>query len=153
MEVVVLEAKEVIELLGLEPHPEGGAFKETYRDSHTMQSFAGERSYSSAIYYLLKAGEQSHWHRLDADEIWHYYAGAPLELSISEDGVDNEKYLLGVDLKAGQRPQFCVPAEAWQSAKTLGDWTLVGCTEAPGFHYDSFELAGENWTPKNTGAD
>lgn len=138
-----MDADEVIALLDLEPHPEGGAYRETFRDPAP----AGGRSHATAIYYLLRAGEVSHWHRVDAGEVWHHYAGAPLELSISADGAAVEHAILGDDLAAGQRPQAVVPARAWQSACSLGDWTLVGCTVAPAFEFAGFELAPRDWSP------
>lgn len=138
-----MTAAEVIDRLDLRPHPEGGHYAETYRDPATV---AG-RAASTAIYYLLQAGETSHWHRVDAAEIWHYYAGAPLLLSISQDGQHVDVHRLGADLGSGERPQVVVPADAWQSARTSGHWTLVGCTVAPGFVFDGFELAPAHWRP------
>jgi uncharacterized protein len=139
-----LTAADIIRLLALEPHPEGGHFRQTFRD--TAES-AG-RAASTAIYFLLARGERSHWHRVDAAEAWHHYAGAPLELEISVDGDRAiERIRLGVDLMAGERPQAVVPAHAWQAAVSLGDWTLVGCTVAPGFTFSGFELAAPGWTP------
>ena len=138
-----MTADEVIRLLGLRPHPEGGHFHETFRDARTID---GKRAASTAIYYLLKRGERSHWHRVDAAEIWHYYNGASLMLRIAEDGTPAE-HVLGMDLANGARPQIVVPAGAWQSAESLGDWTLVGCTVAPGFEFAGFEMAPKGWTP------
>lgn len=135
-------ADEVIRLLKLQPHPEGGYFRETYRDPDTCDG----RSVSTAIYFLLKAGEVSRWHRVDAAEAWHWYAGAPLELRIAADGAE-DLHRLGNDLSAGERPQTVVPKGAWQSARSLGDWTLVGCTVAPGFEFSGFEMAPEGWAP------
>ena len=137
-----MTADEIITRLGLEPHPEGGAFKETWRHQ-------GEgRGAGTAIYYLLRAGERSHWHRVDADEIWHFYAGAPLALSIAEgDDQGVEVRRLGPDLGAGERPQVVVPAHAWQSAESLGSWTLVGCTVSPAFVFSGFEMAPAGWAP------
>ncbi len=135
-------AQEIIEQLGLQPHPEGGHFRETFRDPQP----AGERAASTAIYFLLAVGEVSHWHRVDAVEVWHFHAGAPLEMSIAEDGV-RSTLTLGTDLAAGQRPQAVVPMMAWQSARSLGAWTLVGCTVAPGFEFAGFELAPPGWSP------
>ncbi len=120
-------AERVIALLGLERHPEGGAFRETFKDPYTD---AAGRARSTAIYYLLRADERSHWHRVDASEVWHHYAGAPLTLAISVDGRRVERITLGDDLEAGQRPQAVVPVGAWQSASTNGTWTLAGCTQA-----------------------
>jgi predicted cupin superfamily sugar epimerase len=137
-----LTAAEVIRLLDLRPHPEGGHFRETFRDPHEING----RSASTAIYFLLARGERSHWHRIDAVEIWHYYAGASLALSIAEAG-DATVLRLGPDLAAGERPQAVVAAGAWQAAESLGDWTLVGCTVAPGFAFTSFELAPADWSP------
>jgi predicted cupin superfamily sugar epimerase len=133
---------EIIRLLGLQPHPEGGHFRETFRDPRQVDG----RSASTAIYFLLAAGECSHWHRVDAAEVWHFYAGAALELSIAEARVPSV-IALGADLAAGQRPHAVVPAMAWQSARSLGAWTLVGCTVAPGFEFAGFELAPMGWTP------
>ncbi|CAH1661820.1 cupin domain-containing protein [Chelatococcus asaccharovorans] len=137
-----LGAAEVMALLALEPHPEGGAFRETFRDAG-----ADARGHSTAIYYLLRAGERSHWHRVDAAEVWHWYAGAPLLLELSDDGVAVNQHVLGPDLAAGARPQFVVPAASWQAAASLGDWTLVGCTVAPGFSFAGFEMAAPGWSP------
>lgn len=139
----VAEAEAVIAALGLAPHPEGGWFRETHREPAPPR----ERGASTAIYYLLKSGERSHWHRIDAVEIWHWYAGAPLELAISSDGHAVERLHLGPDVLAGQRPQGVVPARAWQSAESLGAWTLTGCTVAPAFDFAGFELAPEGWRP------
>jgi predicted cupin superfamily sugar epimerase len=132
-----------IERLRLEPHPEGGHFKETWRDV----SAAGGRGAGSAIYFLLRAGEISRWHRVDAVEIWHFYAGAPLELRVSTDGTTTSSQVLGANLAAGERPQLIVPAHAWQSARSLGDFTLVGCTVSPAFEFERFELAAPGWEP------
>jgi len=139
-----LSAADVVRLLRLQPHPEGGHFRETFRDSRNE----GERAHSTAIYYLLARGERSHWHRIDAVEIWHWYAGAPLELAIAAPGQQAVTQRLGCDLAAGEAPQAVVPAHAWQAARSLGDWTLVGCTVAPGFLFDRFELAPPDWTPE-----
>jgi predicted cupin superfamily sugar epimerase len=138
-----VSADTVITALGLMPHPEGGHYAETWRDSEP----ASGRAYSSAIYYLLRAGEQSRWHRIDAAEIWHFYAGAALELTLSRDGHGVEPRRLGSALISGERPQVAVPAGWWQAARTLGDWSLVGCTVAPAFQFERFELADEHWHP------
>jgi uncharacterized protein len=170
-------ANEVIGLLGLSPHPEGGWYRETFRDPRLDQ---GGRAASTAIYFLLKAGEISHWHSVDAAEIWLFHAGAPLALSISTDGSTIVTHRLGGDLAAGERPQAVVPAGAWQSAKILGDktlgeknsgekssgdrslvhrsssdWTLVTCTVAPGFEFAGFKIAPPGWrpSPQKTGLD
>lgn len=137
-----MTADEVIALLGLEPHPEGGHFRETFRDAP-----AGGRGASTAIYYLLKAGEVSHWHRVDAAEVWHWHAGAPLVLTVSPNGHDAVARHLGPELSTGQRPQVVVPAGHWQTATSLGPWTLVGCTVAPGFDFAGFEMALPDWRP------
>jgi predicted cupin superfamily sugar epimerase len=134
---------EVIALLELRPHPEGGHFRETWRAS----AAPGHRAAGTAIYYLLGPGEVSHWHRIDADEIWHWYAGSPLALSLSLDGGSIERLRLGPDLRKGERPQILVPSGTWQSAKSLGAWTLVGCTVSPGFEFSGFELAPAGWVP------
>jgi hypothetical protein len=126
------DADDVIAALGLEPHPEGGWFRETWREP------AG-----TAIYYLLRAGERSAWHRVDLTEIWHFYAGGPLELELRP----GNRHVLGGDVLAGQRPQVVVPAGGWQAAAPLGDWTLVGCTVCPAFGFSHFELAPEGWEP------
>jgi predicted cupin superfamily sugar epimerase len=139
-----LSASDVIRLLDLKPHPEGGHFRETFRD--TLQVDGG-RAASTAIYFLLARGERSHWHRVDAVEVWHWYAGAPLELEIAQNEGHIERVALGNDLASGERPQAVVPAHAWQAAQTLGDWTLVGCTVAPGFDFSGFELAPQGWSP------
>ena len=139
-----LTAADIIRLLDLKPHPEGGHFRETFRDP---QRIAGGRAASTAIYFLLARGERSHWHRVDAAEAWHWHAGAPLKLEISEQPGKIESLTLGCDLAAGERPQGIVPAHAWQAAQTLGDWTLAGCTVAPGFEFRRFELAPKGWSP------
>jgi hypothetical protein len=139
----VLTAAEIIRRLALKPHPEGGHFRETFRDTHTING----RAASTSIYFLLQRGERSHWHRVDAVETWHYYSGAPLELSVVN-GASEEVIRLGPDIAAGEAPQVTVPARAWQAARTLGDWTLVGCTVAPGFEFSGFELAPKDWKPK-----
>jgi uncharacterized protein len=140
----VLSAAEIIARLDLKPHPEGGYFRETFRDPHTD---ASGRAASTLIYFLLARGERSHWHRVDATEIWHYYAGSALSLRIAGDGLLAQTVALGIDLAAGERPQAIVPAHAWQSAESTGDWTLVGCTVAPGFEFAKFELAPPGWAP------
>lgn len=134
---------EIIRRLGMRPHPEGGHYVETYR----APSKEGERSVVTAIYFLLQVGEVSHWHRVDAVEIWHWYAGAPLALTVSENGHDAWAVHLGPEILAGQRPQAVVPAHAWQCAESLGEWTLVGCTVSPGFDFAGFELAPPDWRP------
>ena len=142
--MAALTAGDVIRLLDLKPHPEGGHFRETFRDARPV---GGARAASTAIYFLLAGGERSHWHRVDATEVWHWYAGAPLLLEIAPAEASRERVTLGADLAAGERPQAVVPAHAWQAAQSLGDWTLVGCTVAPGFEFGSFELAPQDWAP------
>lgn len=139
----MLTAREIIDQLALQPHPEGGWYRETWR----AEASDGERSAGTAIYYLLDVGEFSHWHRVDAAEVWHWYAGAPLSLTVSPDGHDAAAWILGSELAAGQLPQRVVPAGWWQTATSLGEWTLVGCTVAPGFDFDGFELAPPDWRP------
>ena len=138
-----MTATEIVALLGLAPHPEGGWFRETFRDAAGPDG----RSLSTAIYYLLEKGQRSHWHRVDAVETWHFYAGSALILKTANEGCPGHTVRLGPDLIAGERPQAIVPAHAWQSAETTGDWTLVGCTVAPGFEFAGFELAPRGWQP------
>jgi predicted cupin superfamily sugar epimerase len=138
-----LGPQEIVRMLGMQPHPEGGWYVETFRDPDEVDG----RSRSTAIYFLLEAGQVSEWHRVDAVEVWHWHAGAPLALSISVDGETASAMHLGPDLRAGQRPQGIVPARAWQAAESLGAWTLVGCTVAPGFRFEGFELAPPGWFP------
>jgi uncharacterized protein len=128
---------EVVRLLELKPHPEGGHYRETWRAAGKD----GERPSGTAIYYLLAAGEESRWHRVDADEIWHWYGGGTLRLTMSADGRESKCLLLGSDLARGERPQVIVPKSHWQAARSLGSWTLVGCTVSPGFQFEGFELA------------
>jgi predicted cupin superfamily sugar epimerase len=138
-----LTADDVIALLGLAPHPEGGSFRETFRDARPT----GGRSASTAIYFLLREGEKSRWHRVDAAEVWHFYAGAALELQIAPAHCARETLRLGARLADGERPQSVVPAGAWQRARSLGAWTLVGCTVAPGFEFAAFEVAPDTFEP------
>jgi uncharacterized protein len=147
-----LTAREVIGLLDLKPHPEGGHYRETFRDPlRTSGPDRSERSVSTAIYFLLGEGERSHWHRLDAAELWHHYAGAPLMLWLAADGGVNG-VRLGRDLLAGERPQAVVHAGVWQSAEALGAWSLVGCTVAPGFEFAGFEIAPSDFAPPRSPA-
>ena len=132
---------EIIARLGLKPHPEGGHYREMFRAPDEG------RGASTAIYFLLKAGERSHWHRVDADEIWHHYAGAPLELSLSADGRTVRRLRVGTDFDLGELPQAVAPRHVWQAARSLGHWTLVGCTVAPGFEFKGFEMAPPGWEP------
>ena len=139
-----MTAEEVVEALQLEPHPEGGWFRETFRDAPGVRA----RGACTSIQYLLRAGERSAWHRVrDAVEVWNFHAGDPLMLTISSDGRTRETHLLGAEFQAGQRPQATVPPDAWQSAESLGAWTLVGCVVAPAFSFDAFEMAPAGWEP------
>ncbi len=138
-----MTADEIIARLGLKPHPEGGHFAETFRDERP----ADGRPASTAIYYLLKRGERSHWHRIDAAEIWHFYAGAALVLSVADE-CGARDIALGASLGDGEVPQGVVPAGAWQAARSTGEWSLVGCTVAPGFDFATFELAPANFDPR-----
>ncbi|OAQ58701.1 cupin family protein [Pochonia chlamydosporia 170] len=143
-------AQQVIDVLGLTPHPEKGYYIQTFKDPKTL---ADGRASSTCIYYLLEGSSGlSHWHRvLDAVEIWHYYAGAPLQLSLSwDDGKPTRDVVLGPDILKGERPQVIVERGEWQHALSLGDWTLVGCTVAPGFEFEGFEMANPGWEPKSS---
>jgi uncharacterized protein len=135
--VSTLSVHDVVALLGLEPHPEGGFYRETFRDDHTVHD---GRSACTAIYFLLPGGAPSRWHRVDAAELWHWHAGAPLELSVIDIAGARTTQCIGADLAAGERPQGIVPASHWQAARSLGDWTLVGCTVAPAFLFSRFEV-------------
>lgn len=139
-----LDADAIIDMLGLRPHPEGGWYHETWRPA----ADDGARPASTAIYYLLRAGESSHWHRVDATETWHFYAGDPLELRLAAAADQQvETRILGSNLTNGERPQVVVPDGWWQAARPLGAWTLVGCTVVPGFTFEGFELAPPRWKP------
>jgi len=133
-----MTADEIIAHFSLSPHPEGGWYRQTWM----AEAKEGERPAGTAILFLLKAGENSHWHRVDADEIWHYHAGAALELrQASSSSGPARRRILGADLARDQSPQIIIPAGHWQAARTVGDWTLVGCTVSPGFQFVGFELA------------
>jgi predicted cupin superfamily sugar epimerase len=132
----VADPDDLIAALDLQRHPEGGWYRETWREPAT-----------TAIYYLLRAGERSAWHRVDLTEIWHFYGGGALELSLSSDGHRVERVALGPDVGAGQRPQVVVPAGVWQAATPLGAWTIAGCTVAPAFEFSRFQLAPADWEP------
>lgn len=138
-----MTAAEIIATLGMQPHPEGGHYVQTFLDAEAMDG----RACSTAIYYLLQRGERSHWHRVDAAEVWLWHAGATLELHLSDDGVVTRTLSLGADLLAGERPQGVVPKGVWQAAESTGEWTLVSCTVAPGFQFEGFEMAPEGWEP------
>ena len=137
-----MSPEEIAAALGLKPHPEGGLFREIFRDAFISNG----RAASTAIYYLLRKGEVSHWHRVDACEVWHWYAGAPLEL-LTADTAGVVRRVLGPDLRSGERPQIVIPAMTWQSARSLGDYSLAGCTVAPGFEFSGFEMAPPGWSP------
>lgn len=138
-----MDADRIIAELGLLPHPEGGHYRETFRDAETNSG----RAHSTAIYFLLKAGEISSWHRVDAVEIWHWHAGAPLMLATAPSGGKKSMLRLGPALLDGERPQGVVEKRHWQQAWSLGAWTLVGCTVAPGFEFAGFELAPAGFEP------
>lgn len=138
-----LGVTEIIRLLGMQKHPEGGWYAETFRDAANAQG----RAHATAIYFLLAADEVSAWHRVDASEVWLWHAGAPLVLTLSADGIGAHTVRLGPDLRAGDRPQAIVPAGHWQAAESLGAWTLVSCVVAPGFEFSGFELAPPDWRP------
>lgn len=138
-----MSASEVITLLELQPHPEGGFYRQTFEDAAGPDG----RARSTLIYYMLTDGATGAWHRVDAAEVWHYYAGAPLILRLWEDGKPVSEHRLGSELSAGERPQFVIPPHAWQQAECTGAWTLVGCTVAPGFQFSHFEQAEPGWTP------
>lgn len=133
-----MTAAEIIRLLELKPHPEGGHYRETWRSAIVQ----GGRASGTAIYYLIAAGETGRWHRVDADEIWHWYAGGALRLTLSPDGDTRTSLVLGPDFGQGERPQIIVPKFHWQTAEPLGAWTLAGCTVSPGFIFEGFELGG-----------
>ncbi len=134
---------EVVRLLDLIPHPEGGFYRETFRDSEGH----GSRAHSTVIYYLLRAGEESRWHRIDAAEIWHFYLGEALELFTAEDENPAQRHVLGPDLSRGDVLHLAIPRDVWQSARPLGAFALVGCTVAPGFEFSGFEFAPKGWRP------
>ena len=132
-----MTADDIIAALDLSPHPEGGFYRQTWIDQS-----ATDRAHGTCIYFLLTAGKPSHWHRVDAVEIWHYYAGAPLILKLAPtDTGPRQDVVVGPDIAAKQQPQAIVKTDWWQAAQTTGDWTLVGCTVSPGFDFDGFTLA------------
>jgi predicted cupin superfamily sugar epimerase len=134
-----VSAEAIIQKLGLMPHPEGGWYRETWRGPEV-----GGRASGTAILFLLQAGERSHWHRVDADEIWLWHAGAPLMLSMGE--LSASEVRLGPDVLGGEVVQAVVPSGWWQAARSTGAWTLVSCTVSPGFCFEGFELAPEGWS-------
>ena len=137
-----MSPEEIIKALGLRPHPEGGHYRETWRHDNGEARGAG-----TSIYFLLRAGERSHWHRVDAAEIWHFYSGAPLELLTCAEGAEVKRQVLGPNLASGEHPQLTVAPNEWQAASSLGEWTLVGCTVSPAFEFEHFEMAPEGWNP------
>ena len=130
-------------MLNLEPHQEGGWYRQTFSDVPDAKG----RPMSTVIYFMLERGQQNRWHRVDATEVWHWYAGDRMRVEVSHDGVHRTEHILGNDLAGGNRPQFVIPRNCWQQATCLGDWTLVGCTVAPGFQFSGFEMADEGWQP------
>lgn len=141
------EADQLISALGLSPHPEGGFYRETFRDS---AAGTGGRAVSTAILFLLRSGEVSVWHRVDAAEVWHYYRGASLELTTWSGHGPPTAVRLGPAIEIGETPQSVVPAGVWQMARSLGSYTLVGCTVAPGFQFSGFELPGPEFNPSRS---
>jgi predicted cupin superfamily sugar epimerase len=145
----VNEARQLIATLGLSPHPEGGWYKETWR----APALSDERSRGTAILFLLEFGQRSHWHKVDATEIWFWHSGHPLQLSIApEEGAEVKHIRLGSDIMAGQRPQSIVPASYWQAAHADQGWALVSCTVTPGFEFSGFTLAPPGWSPQRGGS-
>ncbi len=146
---------EIVKRLDLIPHPEGGFYRETFRDNEGRDRKGGDsegrgpRAHSTSIYYLLRVGEKSRWHRIDAAEIWHFYLGEALELLTAEDGGPAQRHVLGPNTGQGELLHFAVPKGVWQSARPLGAFALLGCTVAPGFEYSGFEFAPEGWQPKH----
>jgi predicted cupin superfamily sugar epimerase len=138
-----LDAQAIVDTLGMVPHPEGGWYAETFRTA----AEAGGRAAASAIYFLLREGERSHWHRVDACEIWLWHAGSALRLYRSADGVEVETVLLGAKLAADERPQAVVAEGVWQSAESAGAWSLVSCVVAPAFDFAGFTMGPAGWAP------
>ncbi len=138
---------DIIKHLDMQPHPEGGHFVETYRDMGGADMDRKTRGAVTCIYFLLKAGEKSVWHRVDATEIWHYVDGAPLTLKLSQDEKTVNEITLGKNVVTGEQPHAIVPPDCWQSAFSQGDWTLVSCIVAPAFEFDGFEMANKGWEP------
>ena len=137
------KADALIEHLQLAPHPEGGWYRQTW-----VGPMRDGRPSGTAILFLLKAGERSHWHRIDAGEIWLWHEGAPVRLSIGQEQARH--HLLGPDVLGGQMPQVIVPEGWWQAAESLGAYSLVSCTVSPGFRFEGFELAAPDWTLPDT---
>jgi len=138
------DVRRIVERLSLIPHPEGGHYRQTW----SAPTEAGGRPPGTAIYYLLGPDERSAWHRIDSTEIWHYYAGGPIELTLATtDQGPVTCHLLGQDIAAGHEPQVVIPPGTWQTARPIDGYTLVGCTVSPGFEYSGWELAPEGWEP------
>ncbi|WHO41142.1 cupin domain-containing protein [Sphingobium sp. AP49] len=137
------EAQALIAALNLQPHPEGGWYRETWRAA----AKPGERAAGTTILFLLEAHQSSHWHRVDAVEHWFWHAGAPLTLSIAPQGGQVTEHVLGADIGIGQMPQALVPAHHWQAAVPASGWVLASCTVIPGFDFAGFTLAPPGWTP------
>jgi predicted cupin superfamily sugar epimerase len=134
--------EQIIKRLKLAPHPEGGWYRETWR----APTVDGQRAAGTAIYFLLKADERSHWHRIDSTEIWHFYAGSPMQLTLSQTNAGPaEQVILGPMINIGERPQIILAPGMWQSARSLGGWSLLGCTVSPGFEFSGFELAPDDF--------
>ncbi len=140
----MIEADKIIEILNLKPHREGGFFVQTFLDDENIST---NRKIASVIYYLLKFDQYSHWHRVDATECWFWHAGSPIALTVSPDGHDAQSINLGPEILIGQKPHFVVEKNWWQTAVSLGEWSLVSCMVAPAFSFDGFELAEKNWRP------
>ncbi len=135
-----MQPEDIINTLDMQPHPEGGWYKETWRNT------AEPRALGTAIYFLLEAHQHSHWHKVDADEMWHWYAGSPMSLHQNNGAVTSVE-ILGPDLLQGQRPQLLVTKDNWQKSVPVDGWVLVGCTVVPGFMFEGFELAEAGWEP------
>lgn len=135
-----MNPKDLIRMLGLEPHPEGGHYTQTFKSALSLATPQGPRAATTAIYFLLEAGDFSAWHRVRSDEVWHFYAGEGLELHLLSDAGEYRKVRMGPNVLQGEKPQAVVPAGVWQAARPVGAYALVGCTVAPGFNFADFEL-------------
>lgn len=133
----------IIDALGLAPHPEGGWYRETWR----AEVGEGGRAGGTAIHFLLEAGQRSHWHRVDAAELWLWHAGSPLHVLVEQDDGAIETVRLGGDVTQGYAPQVLVPVNRWQSTEARAGWALVSCVVVPGFDFAGFELAPVGWAP------
>ncbi len=142
----------IVEKLEMNPHPEGGFYKETYRSNGVItknaldKSFNGDRNYCTAIYFLLTSDNFSAFHRIKQDELWHYYAGSSLYVHVIDPKGNYKRYTVGINLAEDETPQLVVPAGCWfaSSVKDIEAFSLVGCTVAPGFDFDDFELGERN---------